>query len=1136
MNKVITYILLSYMSLYATSIDERKIDIYFGNGVWNKEYTNDCESDSAANCSQFELNAIVQRKIIQGDSALQQKYGSVKLQYNWGEGYIDDILETYYQLAEAGQVNGIEFFTLMTLLFNGDPIPGMVTSILYEMRESTIASVEETNVLKMAEKYYEESLQYSHRVLLVSHSQGNLFANRISKDFMQETGYDPYFANLQVASPANEIKASKGDYVTAAIDPIINPIPGSMFPNTAIMVPGHSFVGAYLENEWPLEKIIEKTKALLSSLDQTHSQWKVESENEFTKECQERRATLVHNFDGGFEQLNKVYPFDTESVTIDGEELFVGKVYPAPDANGTDRYVLASSNGINIIDVEDQGAIFDDAGNDVGCYQLDGTDDQIVKGCGDANATEGVLEVDLSWKSPDINLTLSVIKDEVEVGDLDNIEKCPKRHWYIATEADVKEGTYFVHINAEDVANIDAALLTETLKLKIDAPGGGLRISIPIPSADLLDIGAVAKIIITKPEGGSGIGVAVEVTEHPDLEYTGERYQYDDNGKAYNYEAVSLLNIVEFGPIANAQIEIMSLVATDFGQIVYNGYTSSGDTLDTNGLMLLPSSFKQSVASDGLYLISATGGEDVDSDDDLNMDGTPTSNFGTIHAIVSGADIKENGLKVNILTELGYQVSKELLLNAEDALGVPSKLDEAAQALLNRDMNNDSTIDRHDFQSWVPSFDKDALRFNYKSKIHPIVLKIYNADDIYDDAYNLIYPNIRPVADAGEDVMLNFGESVILDGSGSYDSDGQIVEYIWSENGTPYCSGETPVCRLDGLTVGSYTFELSVIDNNGAIAKDSVKVSVIGEVSVIGGFNTTGHSVNVNLSTDGSIAYVADTHKGLQIIDISNPSMPSLIGNYDTYYALKVCVSTDNKFAYVADSSGGLLVIDISNPSTPSLVTSYTTPDNALDVSLSKDNTIAYVTSGRGGLQIFDINDPKMPKLIGTYNVPLAARSVTLSADGNIAYMTDDSNVLLILDISNPVVPILIGSCDLPDYSMSVTVSADGNTVYIPSSYKGLQVIDVSNPTVPSLLGNYDTLGDARNVTLSKDEYTAYVSDTYGGLQMIDISTPETPSLISSYNTSGLEWDVAISEDGTIAYIADGNSGLQIIDISALAR
>ena len=63
---------------------------------------------------------------------------------------------------------------------------------------------------------------------------------------------------------------------------------------------------------------------------------------------------------------------------------------------------------------------------------------------------------------------------------------------------------------------------------------------------------------------------------------------------------------------------------------------------------------------------------------------------------------------------------------------------------------------------------------------------------------------------------------------------------------------------------------------------------------------------------------VADGSSGLQIVNISSPSSPALIGTYNTLgYAQDVTVS--GNYAYVADNTAGLQIIDISNPSSKAL-------------------------------------------------------------------------------------------------------------------------------------------------------------------------------------------------------------------------
>ena len=64
----------------------------------------------------------------------------------------------------------------------------------------------------------------------------------------------------------------------------------------------------------------------------------------------------------------------------------------------------------------------------------------------------------------------------------------------------------------------------------------------------------------------------------------------------------------------------------------------------------------------------------------------------------------------------------------------------------------------------------------------------------------------------------------------------------------------------------------------------------------------------------GDLAYIVDTAKGFQIIDVSNPSSPVRLGGYAAQangFAL-----ADNK-AYLAAGSSGLQLVDVSNPRNP---------------------------------------------------------------------------------------------------------------------------------------------------------------------------------------------------------------------------
>lgn len=88
--------------------------------------------------------------------------------------------------------------------------------------------------------------------------------------------------------------------------------------------------------------------------------------------------------------------------------------------------------------------------------------------------------------------------------------------------------------------------------------------------------------------------------------------------------------------------------------------------------------------------------------------------------------------------------------------------------------------------------------------------------------------NQPPIADAGEDQIVNAdsdGTAVIkLDGSRSYDEDGEIVSHTWRDVNNRVI-GEAPVIKVK-LPKGNHTFTLTVTDNDRASTSDAVTVQV----------------------------------------------------------------------------------------------------------------------------------------------------------------------------------------------------------------------------------------------------------------------------------------------------------------------
>ncbi|HMB68948.1 MAG TPA: hypothetical protein VKU85_06535, partial [bacterium] len=278
----------------------------------------------------------------------------------------------------------------------------------------------------------------------------------------------------------------------------------------------------------------------------------------------------------------------------------------------------------------------------------------------------------------------------------------------------------------------------------------------------------------------------------------------------------------------------------------------------------------------------------------------------------------------------------------------------------------------------------------------------------------------------------------------------------------------------------------------------------------------------IAVAVSGDHAFVADNSAGLHVVQVSAiVASPPAVGVYNTPdYANDVEISGDH--AFVADWSTGLVILDITDPTAPTLAGTYDTAGPALGITVAGDH--AFVADGSSGLQVIDVSDPTSPTLVGTYDTP--GMGLEVVAAGDHVFVADFQDGLQVLDISDPAFPALAGSYNTPGFSYGVAVA--GDHAFLADGASGLQVIDVSNPSSPTLAGSYDTPGTARAVVVSGDH--AYVADYDAGIQILDVSDPTNPVLAGSLDTAGLAFGIAVC--GNQVFVGDYSSGLQVVDVS----
>lgn len=225
-------------------------------------------------------------------------------------------------------------------------------------------------------------------------------------------------------------------------------------------------------------------------------------------------------------------------------------------------------------------------------------------------------------------------------------------------------------------------------------------------------------------------------------------------------------------------------------------------------------------------------------------------------------------------------------------------------------------------------------------------------------------PNNAPTANAGTDKNISLPtNSVQLSGSGA-DSDGSISTYAWTQVSGPSAAGiQSPAqaqTTINNLQQGSYTFRLTVTDNNGATGFDDVAVTVNAAPNTAPAANA-GADKNIVLPTnsvqlsgsgtdnDGSItAYAWTQVSGPSTAGIQSATQAQTTVNnlQQGSYTFRLTV-TDNNGATGFDD----VVVNVSAaPNTPPLANAgtdntITLPTNSVQLNGSGSDNGGWITA-----------------------------------------------------------------------------------------------------------------------------------------------------------------------------------------------
>ncbi|MCW3134979.1 MAG: DNRLRE domain-containing protein [Methanophagales archaeon] len=370
------------------------------------------------------------------------------------------------------------------------------------------------------------------------------------------------------------------------------------------------------------------------------------------------------------------------------------------------------------------------------------------------------------------------------------------------------------------------------------------------------------------------------------------------------------------------------------------------------------------------------------------------------------------------------------------------------------------------------------------------------------------------------------------------------------------------------ITPSVYGDDITIVDISDK--KNPVKVAGI-DVESLGG----DHSGLWRLYVEGNYLYTGDDNNYLYIIDISDPTNPTVISTWPNpggYIEGPSSFAKKDNHVFVVRYHYGFYVIDVSDPANPVKVAEVIGMNNpnANDIKILGD--YLFISTRYEGFRIYNISDPTNPSLVttfwfsvgyaesifvhelphGTYvfetasSVGWAIINVTniehmklmtdpmmpvpsgnsVKVKGNYAFVGAWNDAVWVLNVSDPTNPKSIAVMRNGGRNTGLEISEDGNYLYVAAAWSGLSIANISDPENPK----WDIIDygpDIGGPMVAVDNYL-YV----GGLRIYDVSDPKNPEIVYDKNLGFGSWGHPHARYGDDYLLCGGQNGFFIVDIS----
>lgn len=275
------------------------------------------------------------------------------------------------------------------------------------------------------------------------------------------------------------------------------------------------------------------------------------------------------------------------------------------------------------------------------------------------------------------------------------------------------------------------------------------------------------------------------------------------------------------------------------------------------------------------------------------------------------------------------------------------------------------------------------------------------------------------------------------------------------------------------------------------------------------------------LDVTGSVAYVASSFGGVSIIDVSEPTTPTILDTYVTVGSAHDVVFFGNHAA-IADTNAGIDFVDVSDPTQPVFV-AHIPMQNPYDLALRGDRLYVFANSLQKQFHIIDISDPSQPAIIGSEDLSFTAYD--LIVHGNYAYLALSDKGFEVIEIGNELDPDSLGRIDIED-ARAYGLAVKGNHLLVAES-DGIEVFSLAVPSAPEPVAYVKLGGSNGTGGFEIVDDLAYLTRSFDGVQVVDVRNPLAPRNLGVLSTDGSQSDLVV-RDGLI-YVSDGNSAFHVV-------